>query len=78
MAGGDRDRPLTEEAYKRVDAALGTVVEQAGGFTDFQVDFAMGNADRLDRFGRATRFTEKQWKVIAEIEQRIAALNAGG
>jgi hypothetical protein len=55
----------------RVDKALSAVIEAPGDFTDFEVDFATSNADRIDEFGILTRWSLAQWKVVEEIEKKI-------
>lgn len=58
--------------FARIDSALAAVIVEPGNFTEFQVDFAMTNAERLDLYGEATNFSEKQLGVVREIEARIA------
>lgn len=77
MAASFREPPraLTEAEFAHVDALLGRVIEEAGEFDSFHVDFATRNANRLDRYGVRTLFTKRQWKVIREIETRAARLD---
>lgn len=69
---------LSEAEHDRLDAALGAVIERSTEFTAFQVEFACRNADRLAQWGRNTRFSARQWRIVEEIERRIEALEREG
>ena len=62
---------------KRIEKLLGRVIEDPADFTEFQVDFAFANADRIEKYGRRARFTKKQLQVIDQIEQSIDKLESG-
>lgn len=62
---------LTQEEFERIDTVLARVLSESTEFDDFQVDFAINNADRLDRYGLDTRFSSGQWRVIRRIEAKI-------
>ena len=62
---------LTQEEFDRFDKVLLAVLEEPDRFTDFENDFAMTNADRLELYGRSTAFSEEQRRVIDEIERKI-------
>ena len=62
---------LSEEEFTRIDRALAAVLAARGEFTDFEVNFAYDNADRLERFGKDTLFSDKQLAVIEGIEKKI-------
>lgn len=61
---------LTQDEFDRIDRALVAVLEDGEGFGDFLSDFALSNADRLERYGLETRFTLRQWEMIGKIEAR--------
>lgn len=63
---------MTAEEFARIDRLLGAVIERSTEFTSFQVDFALHNANRLERYRTWTFFSDKQLDVIKEIERRIA------
>ena len=47
------------------------VIEAPGDFTEFQVDFACRNANRLETHGRDTFMSVKQWAVVEGIERKM-------
>lgn len=63
--------PLSQDDFERIDKALTAVIEASGDFTEFQVDFAYGNANRLEKYGRNTFMSVKQWEVIEGIEKKM-------
>lgn len=65
---------LSQVEYDRADKALSKVIACPGAFTEFQVDFAMTNADRLDKHRLNTRLTNRQWRVIERIEITVNVL----
>ena len=65
---------LTQAEFDRIDEALTEVIERSGEFGSSEVDFAMSNAERLDKHGLNTRISVAQWDVIARIENRIDVL----
>ena len=65
---------LSQDDVARIDRVLGVVIENAGEFSESQVDFAMSNASRLDEFKRLTRISPKQWEVIEDLETKIGEL----
>ena len=62
---------LTPDDVERIDKALSAAIESPEDFTDFQVDFALSNASRLGTYGVRTHWSEKQWAVIAGIEEKM-------
>lgn len=62
---------LSQDDYDRIQKALTAVIESPGEFTDFQVDFAFSNADKLDNFKLDTFWSDKQWAVIEGIEKKM-------
>lgn len=65
---------LSEDDVARIDRVLGVVIENAGAFSDFEVDFALSNASRAGEFGFLTRISSKQWEVIERLEAKIGEL----
>jgi|GEM_PF-5917144 len=66
--------PMTRDEFEEIDKTLSCVIENPADYSEFQVDFAMRNADRLGRFREATVFTAKQRQVIDEIQARTDAM----
>ncbi len=62
---------LSPDDLARLDAALGAVIQNPGFFTEFQVDFAMTNANRLETYGAGAYWSAKQWEVIEGIEKTM-------
>lgn len=62
---------LTPDDLTRLDKALSAVIQNSGFFTDFQVGFAMTNADRLSTYGAGAYWSAKQWEVIESIEKTM-------
>lgn len=62
---------LTQDDLARLDKALSAVIQNPGFFTDFQVDFAFSNADRLEAYGTGAFWSGKQWEVIDGIEKKM-------
>ena len=62
---------LSQDEFKRIDKALERVLSESTEFTDFEVDFAFKNADRLGKYGCRTRFSEAQLRVVDKIEKKI-------
>ncbi len=62
---------LTPDDLARLNRVLSAVIESPGDFTDFQVDFAFNNADKLDAYKLDTFWSTKQWTVIEGIEKRM-------
>lgn len=70
---------LTQAEFDRIDRALAAVIGDGEGFGDFLTDFALSNADRLEKYGLKTRFSPKQREMIRKIEARIKEMeDAGG
>ncbi|MBF0094900.1 MAG: hypothetical protein HQL34_10200 [Alphaproteobacteria bacterium] len=65
---------LSQDEFDRINRALAAVLEDGVGFGDFLSDFALSNADRLEKYGLKTRFTARQWEMIRKIEARIKAM----
>lgn len=68
---------MDDAEFRRIDRLLGLVIERPGEFTQFQVDFAMTNAERLELYGRNANFSDRQKRVIDKIEKRVGAIEAG-
>ena len=47
------------------------ILEDRGRFDAFEHDFAHSQADRLEKYGRRTMFSERQWRVIRGIQRKI-------
>ena len=62
---------LAPDDLARLDKALTAVIQSPGFFTDFEVDFAFSNADRLEAYGAGAFWSEKQWEVIDGIEKKL-------
>ncbi len=69
---------LSQAEFARIDRTLSTVIERSGEFSSFDVDFAMTNAERLDRFGLRTSFSVGQWDALARIENRLQEIDGEG
>ena len=67
--------PISQDDFDRIDKVLSVVIDQAGEFTDFEVDFAMRNANRLDEFQLYTRFSDSQWGVLERLEKKIEEMD---
>mgnify|MGYP006908375541 CR=1 FL=1 len=67
MAG----RPIGKDGQTYLDSLLVQALERCDELSDFQVDFAMSLTDRIDRYGRNTFMTGKQWDVVAGIAKKL-------